>query len=324
MTESSQTLTQTDDKEGVLDAVRQFFDGASDVLPRETGSGRPLLMVIAAMCYLAALTMAGVLTINTSVGDWTNQLSQTLTVQLPSIPGDVDSVKAANEQLRAVTQVLEKQKGILRVRPIEREESATMLEPWLGVGNVDDDLPIPQLIEVYLEDRAKADLDTIAQKLEETVPGTRLDDHTRWNSQILVFADFLQGIAYLILGLIAATTIAIVMFATRAGLDAREEVVEILHLIGARDDFIAREFQNHNLWLGLKASLVGLVAALATLILISTVTGASNGASTHYLLPPIEVSVGSVASLILVPVVICLVISVTTRLTVLQVLKKTL
>ena len=42
---------------------------------------------------------------------------------------------------------------------------------------------------------------------------------------------------------IAAAAAAVVAFATRAGLAARRDVVEVLHLAGAEDGFIARLFQ---------------------------------------------------------------------------------
>ena len=41
--------------------------------------------------------------------------------------------------------------------------------------------------------------------------------------------------------LIGICAIAIVVFATRAALEANREIVAVLHLVGARDGFIARQ-----------------------------------------------------------------------------------
>ena len=38
------------------------------------------------------------------------------------------------------------QPGIVEVRPITKEESASLLEPWLGTGLSLDDLPVPRVI----------------------------------------------------------------------------------------------------------------------------------------------------------------------------------
>ena len=87
------------------------------------------------------------------------------------------------------------------------------------------------------------------------------------------------GIAMLALMLTA--TILSVAFATRGAMAANWPIVEVLHFIGARDGYIARQFQRHFLVLGLKGGAIGggtamLLFALAQLIIdrfIGTVGG---------------------------------------------------
>jgi cell division transport system permease protein len=50
-------------------------------------------------------------------------------------------------------------------------------------------------------------------------------------------------------------------------------VVEVLHLVGARDSFIARTFQGHFLAVGLKGGLIGGVAAALLFGLTGIVPG---------------------------------------------------
>ena len=45
--------------------------------------------------------------------------------------------------------------------------------------------------------------------------------------------------------LVGLATVAIVIFATRAGMAIHHDTIEILHLIGAKDSFIASQFQRH-------------------------------------------------------------------------------
>ncbi|HEV7386964.1 MAG TPA: ABC transporter permease, partial [Phenylobacterium sp.] len=61
--------------------------------------------------------------------------------------------------------------------------------------------------------------------------------------------------------LIAAAAAAVVTFATRAGLAGRRDVVEVLHMSGAEDGFIARLFQVRFARLAGVAGLMGAVAA---------------------------------------------------------------
>jgi cell division transport system permease protein len=58
-----------------------------------------------------------------------------------------------------------------------------------------------------------------------------------------------------------------VMFATRGAMATNRPIVEVLHFVGARDGFIAREFQRHFLILGLKGGAIGGAAALVVFAL---------------------------------------------------------
>ncbi len=92
-----------------------------------------------------------------------------------------------------------------------------------------------------------------------TLPGAQLDDHTRWNAELAGFAASSAAIGWSMLFLIALATLAIIVFATQAGLRTHREIVEVVHMIGARDVFIAKEFQGHFLWLGIRGGIIGLV-----------------------------------------------------------------
>ena len=74
------------------------------------------------------------------------------------------------------------------------------------------------------------------------------------------------GVVLVVLVLVAAGLA--VIFATRGAMAGNREVVEVLHFVGANDDFIAREFQRRFFRLGLRGSAIGAGAALLlTLIL---------------------------------------------------------
>ena len=63
------------------------------------------------------------------------------------------------------------------------------------------------------------------------------------------------GIA--ILGLVVIVTVLSVTFATRGAMATNRPIVEVLHYVGATDDFIASQFQRHFLILGLKGGAIG-------------------------------------------------------------------
>src|SRR5262249_58840905 len=77
--------------------------------------------------------------------------------------------------------------------------------------------------------------------------------------------------------LVFAATVLSVAFATRAAIATNRPVIEVLHLIGAKDSFIAAHFQRHFLQLGLKGGLIGGGSAIALFVLIELASGSFVG-----------------------------------------------
>jgi len=227
-------------------------------------SGRLLPWVIAVMAYLAALGLAGVVTLDQSVSRWRSALSHTVTVQI------VTGEESARETERdAVLKLLNNTDGIESALPMTKSEVKTLLEPWLGQGNVIDDLPIPLLIDVKLAAGSAVDLDGLAKKIGDVAPDAVLDDHGSWLQRFINLAENVKLIAAGIVTLVGLATVAIVIFATRAGMAIHHDTIEILHLIGAKDSFIASQFQRHFLRLGLKGGLIGVAIAVLSLLGLS-------------------------------------------------------
>jgi cell division transport system permease protein len=285
------------------------------LMPADSASGTTLHTIVAVMSFLACLTLGAVLTLSRLASEWTDGLSGSVTVQLlPS--AQISPEDQLNEALRLVRQW----PGIFAARPISRGEAGELLEPWLGEGNVLDDLPVPQLIEVTLTPGRPVELVGLGAALADGVPGAHLDDHQRWNQELASFAASSEAVGWAVLSLIALATLAIVIFATQAGLQAHREIVEVVHMIGARDVFIATEFQRHFLWLGLRGGIIGLLLAAGTLIGSGYLWDAREAPVGAQLLPQLITAPYHYIWLLFVPAVIGLIAMGTARMTVLRVL----
>jgi cell division transport system permease protein len=95
-------------------------------------------------------------------------------------------------------------------------------------------------------------------------------------------------------------------------------VIELLHLIGAQDSYIAAQFQWHALRFGCFGGLVGLALAGVTVLAV----GALLGRIESGLLPDLALSAGEWTLLALVPVATAMVATVTARLTVVHALAR--
>src|SRR6202041_2599062 len=101
----------------------------SPIVPRASIAGRALVAVVAIMTFLASITTGTVLLVSASAAEWQSEVSSEITVQIRPAPGrDLDRDAAA------VADAVRAQPGIVEVRPFSREESAKLLEPWLGSG----------------------------------------------------------------------------------------------------------------------------------------------------------------------------------------------
>ena len=270
-------------------------------------SGRLLPWVIAVMAYLAALGLAGVITLDQSVANWRVALSHTVTVQITG------SDEATREKERdAVVGLLKTTPGIESALPMSKSEVRNLLEPYLGAGNVTDDLPIPLLIDVSLARDHAVDFDALRKSIKEVAPDAELDDHGTWLQRFISLAENIQFIAGGIVTLVGFATVAIVIFATRAGMAIHHDTIEILHLIGAKDSFIAAQFQRHFVWLGFKGGLIGLVVALLSLLGISRLSFGMEDA----FIPKLTFSATLLVALVLLPVIASLLTMVTARQTV--------
>lgn len=228
-------------------------------LPEGKESQGVLPWVIAVMVYLMVLAVAGGIGVVSATQGWSSGMARSWTVQILSPEGE-----ERDAEVKAVMRFLSEQPGVAGVTVLPEDEARALLEPWLGESAQSAELPVPALIDVSLAADATLDSDTVEQQIKTYAPSSAIDDHDEWLGQLSTFARGLQALAYLIVGLVALATVAIVTFSTQAGLSSHHDTIEILHLIGAEDRQIAREFQWRYLAHGLKGSIVGAIAGIGT------------------------------------------------------------
>lgn len=228
------------------------------IVPRATIAGRALMGVVAIMTFLASLTTGGVVLVRAAADQWQADVAREVTLQVRPVSGrDIET------EVGKTVAIARAFPGVAEVRSYSKEETTQLLEPWLGSGLQFDDLPIPRLIVVRISAGAAPDLGRLRQSLGEQVAGVSVDDHRSFVARMRAMsgAALLLGVAVLVLVLVA--TMLSVTFATRASMVTNRPVIEVLHLIGAKDNFIAAHFQQYFLLLGLKGGLLGGGIAIA-------------------------------------------------------------
>lgn len=236
-------------------------------------TGRFLPWLVAFMVFLGTLATAGTLATGVLLERWQGAMQGTLTIQVPPGP-DVAADPLDDFDLQALRDVLDRADGVLQARIVPRDELEDLLAPWLGSSDVMDALPLPRLLDVEMDPESPPDLEQLKVKAQALFPGARLDDHRVWLSRLVKLAEGLRNLTWALLGLVVLVTGATVIFATRSSLSVHRPVIEVLHQIGARDRYIARQFAGHTRSLALRGAVVGFAVA-APAILALQIAGAA-------------------------------------------------
>ena len=221
------------------------------LLPKEDAREAALFFVVCALCFLAALSGLVARSAYSAADEWTNRVTGQITIR---VRGDDAAAARAVALVKAAP-------DIISARALERAESEELLRPWLGPTGVPADLPLPHLIAAEsapTSAEAGERLSTIlkAENIDATV-----DDHIVWSKDVKRATDSAGLVALIAVGLLGATGLAVIAFATHATLLARRDIVELLHLTGAKDSFISSLFEQRFLMLGVQAGALGALLA---------------------------------------------------------------
>lgn len=279
---------------------------------RDARSRLRLDWIVAAMAFLAALAFAGALTVNDQVARWRAGLSGNLTVEMTGEAG------RAAADLAAVLAVLRETPGVARAEPLSRQQVGDLLAPWLGSSALLETLPVPQLVDVTVLPGAELDVASLTRRLGEASPGTTIDDHGRWLGQLFRLARLASLAALAIVGVVGLSAVMAVTITARAGLALHHDEIDLLHMIGAEDRYVAGEFAREALLLGVRGSLAGVALAIAALYALIALAPAFESV----LVPNLAPRLGSIAALALVTLATGMLCGFTAWLTVMGELRK--
>lgn len=288
-------------------------------LPLNTGTGTGFLVtLIALMTFLGMLSVAASFALGEMTHRWSSGLENRITVEIPA--QNADGTLMTKEEVftitRGVANALHRQPGIRDIHVLANEEIAALVEPWLGKNILGSDFPMPGMIAISLDDSSTQTLQNINTQIKSVTDNARIDTHEKWLADLLRFTGALQLAALVLVLVIGATTVTAVAGGVRARMAINRAEVELLHLMGAPDRYITRQFQRHSMILALRGGLAGAAMAAAILVLIGWVAGEMGVA----ILPDFRLSGIQTGILCLTPVLAAAIAAITARHTVHKVL----
>lgn len=280
------------------------------LLPRDRSRDVALHFVVAVLCFLACLAGIGALAADRAAQGWARDIRGEATVQVRPRAGESGTAAAAR-----AAEALAGVRGVRETMALERRQAETLLRPWLGDTPLDD-LPIPHLVSVTLDREDPATREELRRALSSAGLDASVDDHSRWLADVESAAAAVRTSAALLFALLTAAAGAVIAFATRTGMAAAHDVVEVLYLSGARDDFIAGLFQMRYAQLAMISGLWGAGAAAVVAAAIKIGSGGSG------LSPALPLAWSDLLAVSPWPLVAATVAAVAARLTTMRLLRE--
>lgn len=219
-----------------------------------------LALLMALMTFLCILAGCINISLNNMANAWSTGLADTVTIEVPFSKKD-------DAKLNTLVDKLFKIEGVKDARVLDEVELQDLVEPWLGKGsNALTDLPVPSLINVKLAKRSDAVIAELNTIVLAEIPDAKVDAHDNWLGDILKLSKGLQvaGAALiLIIGIVTALTVS---GAVRSRMAIHHSELELLHIMGASDRYITRQFQKYILFLSGKGILLGLALSAVTVL----------------------------------------------------------
>ncbi len=237
-------------------------------LPLKEDSANLFLEIMTAVSvFLFTLALTGYLLLNSAATGWSRGITDSLTVQI--LPESKQlSAEEENLRINKVITFFENQAFVERVMLLSDKQIKGLLKPWLGENVDPDSLPLPKLLDIRLKPGENPDYTQVAGELVQTAPYASIDNHRVWLNRLLDFARSLKLLSLSILLMVLLASAFSIFYATRTSLGIHSRIIEILHIMGAADDYIARQYARRSFWIGLFAGAGGLAAAVAAIMLI--------------------------------------------------------
>lgn len=295
-----------------MEKIRHLL--ASDIPFARDDAHRLLPAMVACLAGFAALLVALAVSLSNGFDARARAVTGALQVEVPQ------ATMRQKDALDKITAELRAAPGVKAVEVLRTEAMENLLKPWLGDNFSLDDLPVPGMIDVKTDvkdSRTVVDVAALRKKLHLVDKNIAIESRGPWVKQIARATALLQGLVLLVAGLLLACVVGMVVLVARTNLKLHFKAVSLLHMFGATDEYILRQFQWNNAALAARGALAGVV--FSALIFTGWVVLSHRWESP--VLPPVDFMPGHALTFILLPLLTGAIALVATRVTVQSMLR---
>lgn len=267
-----------------------FLSFKNSELPLKNDKANLFLEISTAVSvFLFSITLAAYFMISAIISSWNKNIIDGLTVQIAA-PSEELSIEENQMRTNKVIMFFEGLNGVEKVRLVSDQKIKKLMAPWLGADADIDSLPLPKLLNVRLKDGRTFDYKAAKASLSEVAPYASIDNHGIWLKKLIKSASSLKVLSLFILLLVLTAALFSLFYAVGTSLKVHQNIIEILHIMGATDSYVAKQYAFRSFWVGLISSICGMLITLLALFAVSKLSsgletglvGAANLSSTHW------------------------------------------
>ncbi len=295
---------------------RQRYD-----LPLDKDGGSLFLKIlIILMTFLAVLALSGSYVLSAMKERWSSGLENKASIEISAqdAEGNILTPEEINNATDNIFHFVKSHPAVETVTIMQDEDIAALISPWIGDNIAFDQIPMPNILTVSFKKNVEFDTTIFEGRLKIIAPQARLDTHESWLKDVLRFTNALKFAAILITTIIGLITIISIAGAVKTRMEVYHEELELLHLMGAADNYIAKQLQRYIFFSSLQGAAIGTFTGVVMLLIIKLAIGQMDMG----LLPDFSLTLTQILSFVLLPVFIAFLGALTARHTVLRVLRQ--
>ena len=199
--------------------------------------------------------------------NWNNYLNNNITIQvLPNIE-DKNPGKEIETRISKITEILKSTAGIKSYSVVSKDEAIKTLTPYLS--NINNDFLIPRMITIETSTIIPLNTNELKESLKDYSKNIKFTTYNSWMLDLQNSISGIQSLLSLIIIIILIATALTISFATKSGLNINKQVIEITHLFGATNKYIATSFSRQMMFITTIGGIVGYFIACIVIFIIT-------------------------------------------------------
>ena len=240
--------------------------------------------------FLFSITLAAYFMISAVISSWNKSIVDGLTVQIMP-PAETLSAEENDMRVNKVIMCVEGWSGVERVKLLSDQKIKKLMSPWLGADADIHALPLPKLLSVKLKNGKTFDYAAAKESLADIAPYASIYNHGLWLKKLIKSARSLKILSLLVLALVLTASVFSLFYAVGTSLKVHQHIIEILHIMGATDGYIAKQYASISFVIGLVSAVIGTILAIVALFVVAMLSsgletgliGAAKLTGTHWL-----------------------------------------